>query len=99
MITGQIVWIGFACGNSSIDGRPHATVSRGVVIDGENRIVKRDSGYVSVCERSSVEKFYASEAEAWAGNADLLERFVAEIEEKAQECRRNAAKAGLEVVS
>lgn len=93
LVTGQIVWIGFACGNSSIDGRPHASVSRGVVLDGENRIVKRDSGYVGVIQRWSVEQCYATEAEAWAANAGLLERFVVEIEEKAQECRRNAAKS------
>ena len=99
LITGQVVWIGFAVGNSTLDGRPHANVSRGVVLDGENRIVKRDSGYVSVCGRSSVEQCYASEAEAWAANAGLLERFVAEIEEKARECRSQAAKAAVEVAA
>lgn len=92
LITGQVVWIGFAVGNSTLDGKPHASVCRGVVLDGENRVVKRDSGHVGVMQRWSVEQCYATEAEAWAANASLLERFVVEIEEKAQECRRLAAK-------
>lgn len=93
MKTGQEVWIAFATGDSSYTGKPEATVAHGIVLDGENRVVKRDNGYVSVCSPSSVEQCFASEAEAWAANADLLDRYVAAIEQKAAECRRAAGRA------
>lgn len=96
LTTGQEVWIAFATGDSSYTGKPEASVTHGIVLDGENRVVKRDNGYVSVCCPSSVEQCHASEAEAWAANADLLDRYVAAIEQKAAECRRAAGKAAAE---
>lgn len=93
LTTGQEVWIAFATGDSSYSGKPEATVHRGIVLDGENRVVKRDNGYVSVCSPSGVEQCHASEAEAWMANADLLERYVTAIEKKAVDCRVAAAKA------
>lgn len=93
LVTGQEVWIAFACGHSSVDGQPHATVDRGVVIDGKHRVVKRDSGFVGVLYSSGVEQCHATEAAAWAANASLLERHVAIVEKQAQECRRAAAQA------
>lgn len=93
LVTGQEVWIAFAHGHSSADGRPVAFVTRAAVLDGENRIVKRDSGMVDVCHTWSVEQCHPTEAAAWAANADLLERHVIAVEQKAQECRRAAAQA------
>lgn len=95
--TGQTVWIAFATPEAS--GRPVADVHRAVVLDGENRIVRRDSGYVGVCQTWSVEQPHPTEAAAWAACADLLERHVVAVEEKAQECRRAAAKAAVEVAA
>ena len=69
LVTGQEVWIAFATGFSSVTGQAVAQVGHGVVIDGENRVVKRDSGYVSVLGRSSVEQPHPSEAAAWEANA------------------------------
>lgn len=94
LVTGQVVWLAFATPASSIDGgKQIATVHRAVVIDGADRIVKRDSGYVSVCHLWSCEQPHSTEAAAWAANADLLERFVVAVEEKAKECRLAAAQA------
>jgi len=95
--TGQTVWLAFAHPNSS-DGKPVASVHRAVVIDAENRIVRHESGYVTVCQTWSVEQPHPTEAEAWAANADLLGRHVVAVEQKAQECRRAAVKAQTEVL-
>lgn len=92
LVTGQKVWVAVAFGSDS-SGRPYANVSRGVVLDGEHRVVKRDSGYVGVCERSSLEQCHPTEAAAWAACADSLERYVEAIADKAAECRRAAAEA------
>lgn len=99
LVTGQEVWIAFAVGHSSVDGRPHATVSRGVVLDGENRVVRRDSGYVGICQAWGSEQCHPTEAAAWAACGDLLERYVVAVEQMAQECRRAAAKAAVEVAA
>ena len=93
LTTGQEVWIAFAHGHSSADGRPVAFVTHATVLDGENRIVKRDSGMVDVCHTWSVEQCHPTEVEAWAACADVLERYVVAVEQKAQECRRAAALA------
>jgi hypothetical protein len=94
LVTGQEVWIAFAAAASSgIGGPPVANVHRAVVIDGENRVLKRDNGYVGICQTWSVEQCFPTEAAAWSANADLLERFVVAVEQKAQECRRSAAQA------
>lgn len=92
LVTGQEVWIAFASGGTA-GGGPIATVRRGVVLDGENRVVKRDGGHVSVLQTWSVEQCHETEAAAWTANADLLERFVAPVVEKSQECRQAAAEA------
>lgn len=103
LVTGQEVWIAFATGHSSVDGRPVAVVTHATVLDGENRIVKRDSGMVDVCHTWSVEQCHPTEEAAWAACGDLLEQYVAAVEEKARECRRQAAqaaaKAAVEVAS
>ena len=91
LVTGQVVWVAFATGSSQ-GGGPIASVARGVVIDGENRVVKRDGGYVGVCQTWGVEQCHATEAEAWAANASLLERHAFEVADKATECRMRAAK-------
>jgi hypothetical protein len=98
LVTGQVVWIAFAVGHS-VDGRPHAQVSRGVVLDGENRVVKRDNGYVGICQTWGSEQCHPTEAAAWAACGDLLERYVVAVEQRAQECRRAAAKAAVEVAA
>ena len=90
LMNGQTVWIAFACGHSSLDGRPHANVDRGVVIDADHRLVKRQSGYVGICHRGGVEHCHPTEAEAWAANAEMLERYIVDVEKKAVECRRKA---------
>lgn len=91
LVTGQVVWVAFATGSSQ-GGGPMATVARGVVLDGENRVVRRDGGYVGVVQRWSVEQCHATEADAWAANAAVLERHLVEVTEKATECRMQAAK-------
>lgn len=90
LMNGQTVWIAFAVGHSSVDGRPHATVDRGVVLDAEHRLVKRQSGYVGICYKAGVERCHPTEAEAWAANAEMLERYIVDVERKAVECRRKA---------
>lgn len=96
LVTGQTVWLSFATGFSSVTGQANTQVSRGVVIDGENRVVKRDSGYVSVLSPHSVEQAHPTEAAAWAANADYMERHAATVQEKAAECRLKAARASQE---
>jgi len=91
LVTGQEVWIAFATGFSSVTGQAVAQVGHGVVIDGENRVVKRDNGYVSVLGRSSVEQPHPTEAAAWEANARYMERQIADVAAKAAECRQKAA--------
>ena len=66
LVTGQEVWVAFAAAASSgIGGPPVANVHRAVVIDGENRVLKRDNGYVGICQTWSVEQCFPTEAAAW----------------------------------
>lgn len=97
LVTGQEVWIAFATGFSSVAGQAVAHVGHGVVIDGENRVVKRDNGYVSVVGRGSVEQAYHTEAAAWEANARYMERQAADVQARAAECRRKAAEAAAKV--
>ena len=93
LVTGQEVWIAFATGFSTVTGGPNAQVSRGVVIDGENAVVKRDGGYVSVVGPNSVEQCYPTEAAAWAANADQLSLWADAVEASVDACRQKAAEA------
>ena len=94
LVTGQVVWVAFATA-SDRGGAPYASVSRGVVLDGEHRVIKRDHGYVGVCHSWSVEQCHATEASAWSANADLLERSLDELRAKITECRLAASKAAI----
>ena len=93
LTTGQEVWIAFATGFSTVTGGPAAQVSHGIVIDGENRVVKRDNGYVSVLAPHSVEQAHPTEAAAWAANADMLGRWVEAVEAQVGDCQQKAAEA------
>ena len=93
LVTGQEVWIAFATGFSTVTGQANVQVGHGIVIDGENRVVKRDNGYVSVCRKDGVEQCHPTEAAAWEANARYMERQVADVAAKAAECRLKAAEA------
>lgn len=91
---GQVVWISFAAGSSlSTGGGPQASVDRGVVINGEHGVIRRDNGHVGVVY--SVEECHVSEADAWAAAAAELERHVETVRHKITECRLAAAKAAI----
>lgn len=93
LTTGQTVFISFAAVSGFV-GKPVAWVTKGIVIDGENRIVRRESGSVSVFDSDyKVESLHGTSAEAWAAAADVLDAEAEAIVNKAAECRAKAAAA------
>lgn len=89
-VTGQEVFLSFATAHDS-RGEPYASVRRGVVIDAENRIIRRDNGVVDVIRDWSVENAHPTEAAAWAANAAQLTDSAYRVSQKASECSRKAA--------
>ena len=83
------VWIAFATGYDSY-GRPYSNVVRGVVLDEEHMVVKRDSGFVGVVQPNSVEAVHDTEAAAWRYCADRLMAQAHAIEEEATRCMMKA---------
>lgn len=93
MHDGQTIYLSFAV-PCSTEGKPKSFVSRAVVIDAENGVVRRSNGIVAVIDpRGSVERVHATEAEAWASNAAALAAAAAVIEEESRRCVVEAAKA------
>ena len=92
------VWIAFATGSDSY-GRPYSSVVRGVVLDEQHMVVKRDSGYVGVVQPHGIEVAHDTEAAAWRYCADRLTAQAHAIEDEAARCMRRAGSlASAEVV-
>ena len=93
LTTGQEIWLSFAIERSS-DGQPFVSVARAVVLDAENRVVKRpDIGMVSVLSAWSSEQAHPTEAAAWRACAEHLLQRAGQITDKAAECHARAAAA------
>lgn len=89
METGSEVWIAFATASDHV-GQPAAWVARGVVLDAEHKVVRRDSGYVGAFGPHSVETLHDTEAAAWRACGDKLAGIAHAIEEEAARCMRRA---------
>lgn len=89
---GQTVWVSFSS-ERGYDGVPYASVSKGEVINAEHRIVRREGGFVGAIDNYGIERLFATEAEAWAANAEYLSETAERIAAKARECERRAAEA------
>lgn len=83
------VWIAFATGYDCY-GRPSSHISRGVVLDEEHMVVKRDSGYVGVVQPHGIESVHDTEAAAWRWCADRLTAAAHAIEDEAARCMMKA---------
>lgn len=95
LINGQELFLAFATERDST-GAPHASVRRVVVIDAENKVVRRDGiggSVVDVLREWSVETAHPTEAAAWAACAAFLTDRAYLVTQKATECSAKAAEA------